>query len=184
MVRAAARDTLTHTLHQAYVAVGCSPYHRLSDVGAYCYCRNGVFESFKIASLCDMYDVNCAAHNFAGHMVRCCVPQPPRCNHPVPNAMHASRDQGTHMSANLMAAIPNFRVLEVDFEDVPWKDALMTHPPSIVDGEMLVSTRPGWGSDVNEEVVRAHPTKNSPTWHALMGRGQIGSADLPPASRL
>ena len=31
----------------------------------------------------------------------------------------------------------------------------MTHPPEIVDGEMLVPTRPGWGSDVNEEVVRA-----------------------------
>ena len=30
------------------------------------------------------------------------------------------------MSANFLAAIPNFRVLECDFEDVPWKDALMT----------------------------------------------------------
>ena len=120
---------------------------------------NGVWESAKIAALCDMYDVNVAAHNFAGHV-------------------------GTLMSANFLAAIPNFRVLECDFEDVPWKDALMTHPPEIVDGEMLVPTRPGWGSDVNEEVVRAHPTKNSPTWHALVGSGSIGSADLPAGARL
>ena len=140
---------------------------------------NGVWESAKIAALCDMYsgltfllacrlsslicgdryDVNVAAHNFAGHV-------------------------GTLMSANFLAAIPNFRVLECDFEDVPWKDALVTHPPEIVDGEMLVPTRPGWGSDVNEEVVRAHPTKNSPTWHALVGTGSIGSADLPPGARL
>ena len=34
------------------------------------------------------------------------------------------------------------------------------------------------------EVVRAHPTKNSPTWHALVGTGSIGSADLPPGARL
>ena len=29
---------------------------------------NGVWESMKIASLCDTYAVNCAAHNFAGHL--------------------------------------------------------------------------------------------------------------------
>ena len=41
----------------------------------------------KIASLCDLYKVNCAAHNFAGHL-------------------------GTAISAHFLASIPNLRVLE------------------------------------------------------------------------
>ena len=27
-------------------------------------------------------------------------------------------------------------------------------------GELIVPTRPGWGADVNEEAVKAHPAKN------------------------
>ena len=27
-------------------------------------------------------------------------------------------------------------------------------------GELIVPTRPGWGADINEEAVRAHPPKN------------------------
>ena len=41
----------------------------------------------KIASLCDLYKVNCAAHNFAGHL-------------------------GTAISAHFLASIPNLRVME------------------------------------------------------------------------
>ena len=45
---------------------------------------NGVWEGMKIASLCDTYEVNCAAHNFAGHL-------------------------GTAISAHFLASIPNMR---------------------------------------------------------------------------
>ena len=27
-------------------------------------------------------------------------------------------------------------------------------------GELIVPTRPGWGADINEEAVKAHPPKN------------------------
>jgi L-alanine-DL-glutamate epimerase-like enolase superfamily enzyme len=47
--------------------------------------------------------------------------------------------------------------MEIDVEDVPWKDALVTHPPVIESGDLLTPTGPGWGADVNEDVVRAHP---------------------------
>jgi hypothetical protein len=30
----------------------------------------------------------------------------------------------------------------------------------IQNGELIVPTRPGWGADINEEAVRAHPPKN------------------------
>ena len=75
--------------------------------------------------------MNCASHNFAGHL-------------------------GTYISANFCASIPNFRVCEIDYEDVPWKDALISKPPVFEDGRVLIPTAPGWGGDLNEEVARAH----------------------------
>jgi L-alanine-DL-glutamate epimerase-like enolase superfamily enzyme len=57
---------------------------------------NGVDESVKMANLCDMYEVNCAAHNYHGWL-------------------------GTAICAHFCAAIPNFKVLETDVDDVPWK---------------------------------------------------------------
>jgi L-alanine-DL-glutamate epimerase-like enolase superfamily enzyme len=96
---------------------------------------NGLAESLKIAAMAEAYEINCAPHNFYGHM-------------------------STLMSANLCAAMPNFRIMEIDIDDVPWKDDLVTHPPVIQNGELIVPTRPGWGADINEEAVRAHPPKN------------------------
>ncbi|MBM3621035.1 MAG: mandelate racemase/muconate lactonizing enzyme family protein [Alphaproteobacteria bacterium] len=95
---------------------------------------NGLLESVKIAAMAEAYEINCAPHNFYGHM-------------------------STLMSAHFCAAIPNFRVMEIDIDDVPWKDDLVTHPPVIENGELIVPTRPGWGADVNEEAVRAHPAR-------------------------
>ena len=86
----------------------------------------------KIAAMADAYEVNVAPHNFNGHI-------------------------GSLMSAHLCAAIPNFRVMEIDIDDVPWKDELVTVPPVVEAGELLIPTGAGWGAEVNEEVVRAHP---------------------------
>jgi galactonate dehydratase len=96
---------------------------------------NGLAESHKISTMAEAYEINCAPHNFYGHM-------------------------STYMSANLCAAMPNFRIMEIDIDDVPWKDDLVTHPPVIENGELIVPTRPGWGADINEEAVKAHPPKN------------------------
>jgi L-alanine-DL-glutamate epimerase-like enolase superfamily enzyme len=93
---------------------------------------NGIMESMKIAAMADTYEINVAPHNFNGHL-------------------------GSLMSAHFCAAIPNFRVMEIDVDDVPWKDSLVTTPPVIRDGELLLPSGPGWGAEVNEEVVRAHP---------------------------
>jgi galactonate dehydratase len=95
---------------------------------------NGAWQSYKIAAMADAHEVNVAPHNFYGHLC-------------------------SAMSANFCAAIPNFRIMEIDIDDVAWKDDLVTHPPEIKNGEYVVSDRPGWGTDVNEEAVRAHPPK-------------------------
>ena len=36
---------------------------------------------------------------------------------------------------------------------------LLTDPFVIEHGELIVPDRPGWGSDINEEAVRAHPLR-------------------------
>ena len=97
--------------------------------------RPATLAKMKIASMAEAYEINCAPHNFYGHM-------------------------STLMSAHLCASMPNFRIMEIDIDDVPWKDDLVTHPPVIQNGELIVPTRPGWGADINEEAVRAHPPKN------------------------
>src|SRR6516164_3038953 len=95
---------------------------------------NGILESLKIAAMADAYEVNIAPHNFNGHL-------------------------GSLISAHMCAVVPNFKVMEIDIDDVKWKDDIVTVPPVIKDGDLLLSTGPGWGADVNEEFVRAHPPR-------------------------
>ena len=63
------------------------------------------------------------------------------------------------MGAHLAAIIPNFAIMEADIDDVPWKDDLVTQIPTIERGVMALPQGPGWGADVNEEALRAHPAK-------------------------
>ena len=104
------------------------------DVGIVDLPWNGILESMKIAAMAEAYEVNCAPHNFYGHL-------------------------STLMSAHFCAAIPNFRIMEIDIDDVPWKDDLVTEPPRIENGHLIVPTKPGWGADIDEAAVRKHPPK-------------------------
>ena len=61
------------------------------------------------------------------------------------------------INAHLCAALPNVEILEIDLDDIPWKGDLLTHPLEIEDGQLVVSDRPGWGADIVESVVAAHP---------------------------
>merc|ERR1712166_305294 len=99
---------------------------------------NGVAESVKMADLCDTFEVNCAAHNYHGWL-------------------------GTAISAHFCACIPNFKVLEVDVDDVPWKDEIVTVVPTIRNGMMQLPSGPGWGVDLNEAVIAMHPPTRSAT---------------------
>jgi galactonate dehydratase len=97
---------------------------------------NGFTEAMKLASLADSYGINVAAHNYHGHL-------------------------STLIGAHFAAAIPNFRIMEFDVDEMPWTKDLVTHPLRIENGELLVPDRPGWGSDVNEEALKAHLPKSS-----------------------
>jgi L-alanine-DL-glutamate epimerase-like enolase superfamily enzyme len=95
---------------------------------------NGVAQSIKIAAMADAYEVNVAPHNFYDHLC----------------TLHA---------AHFCFAIPNFRIMEIEGDDVPWKDELVTEPPRIEAGHLLLPSGPGWGAEVNEAAVRAHPPR-------------------------
>ena len=91
---------------------------------------NGILEGVKIAAMAESYEVNCAPHNFYGNL-------------------------STAMSAHFCAAIPNFRIMEIDIDDVPWKDEVVS-PPRIEAGHLVLDDAPGWGVEVNEAAIRAH----------------------------
>ncbi len=81
---------------------------------------NGFLESVRIANLADTYEINVAPHNFYGHLA-------------------------SAMSAHFCAAVPNFRIMEYEADDVPWKDELFTHQPTVEDGMYVLSTAPRLG---------------------------------------
>jgi galactonate dehydratase len=112
------------------------PYfeHQAMDVAIIDTPWNGVAESLKIAAMADAYEVNVAPHNFYGHLA-------------------------TMMNAHFCAVVPNFRIMEIDPDTVPWYDDLVTVKPRIENGYLMLSDGPGWGTEINEEAVRAHPPR-------------------------
>ena len=50
--------------------------------------------------------------------------------------------------------LPNFRIMEMRVDEAPWSNDYLTHPPVIQNGELVLSDRPGWGTDINEEALR------------------------------
>jgi L-alanine-DL-glutamate epimerase-like enolase superfamily enzyme len=50
-------------------------------------------------------------------------------------------------------------MLEVDVDDVPWREELTASVPRIDGGKLKIPPGPGWGCDVDEDVLRAHPVR-------------------------
>lgn len=95
---------------------------------------NGVWQSVRVATLADAFETHIAPHNPVGEL-------------------------GNLMSLHLCAAVPNVRIMELRADEAPWTRDFLTHPPLLEDGHMRVPDRPGWGADVDEEALRAHPVK-------------------------
>jgi L-alanine-DL-glutamate epimerase-like enolase superfamily enzyme len=62
---------------------------------------NGVWQSMKIATAADAFEVNIAPHNFYGHLC-------------------------TMMNAHFAAAVPNLRIMEVDVDRLAWDHEVFT----------------------------------------------------------
>lgn len=95
---------------------------------------NGFVQAKKVGELAQLYQLNVCPHNYYSHLA-------------------------TFISAHLTAVLPNVRIMEFDVDDVPWRDDLVSRPPEIVDGAMLIPSGPGWGIEVNEAEIRRRPYK-------------------------
>jgi L-alanine-DL-glutamate epimerase-like enolase superfamily enzyme len=117
-----------------YTLRGYRPYfekHAL-DVAMIDVPWNGFTQSKKVGDLAETYELNVAPHNYYSHL-------------------------STLMSAHLCAVLPNVRIMEIDIDDVPWKDDIVTEPLDIKDGYLQIPSRPGWGADLNEQEIAKHP---------------------------
>lgn len=92
----------------------------------------GFSESLKVAAMAETLEMNVAPHNFTGPLA-------------------------TLMSAHFAAVVPNLRIMEFDPDHVPWYDDLVTAPPDIRDGHLHLPEGPGWGAEINEDILAAHP---------------------------
>ncbi len=101
---------------------------------------NGFAQSKKVGDLAEAYQLNVAPHNYYSHLSTC-------------------------ISASLCAVLPNVRIMEIDVDDVPWREDMVTHVPDIENGYLTIPSGPGWGIEMVEEVLKAHPwDKGNANW--------------------
>ena len=92
---------------------------------------NGFARSRDVAMLAESYELNVAPHNYYSHL-------------------------STHIALHLCATVPNVKIMEIDIDDVPWKDDLTGGPIDFVDGTLAIPDGPGWGIELDEDVAKAH----------------------------
>ncbi len=101
---------------------------------------NGFAQSKKVGDLAEAYQLNVAPHNYYSHLSTC-------------------------ISASLCAVLPNVRIMEIDVDDVPWREDMVTHVPAIENGYLTIPTGVGWGTEMVEDVLKAHPwEKGNANW--------------------
>ena len=101
---------------------------------------NGFAQSKKVGDLAEAYQLNVAPHNYYSHLATC-------------------------ISASLCAVLPNVRIMEIDVDDVPWREDMATNVPHIENGYLTIPSGPGWGIEMVEEVLKAHPwDKGNANW--------------------
>ena len=88
----------------------------------------GAWQSLKIASAADAFQVNVAPHNYYGHL-------------------------STMTSAHFCAVVPNLKIMETDIDRIDADATIFTHAPDFVDGMLVMPDRPGWGTEPNPEVL-------------------------------
>ena len=131
-VRQSTRTPIVHG-ESIYGVHGYRPYleNYVQDILMIDLAWNGLTMGKKIADLAALHDVPISPHN---------------CHSPLT----------TFIAANLCATVLNFFILETDFEDVPWRDDIITNRCVIKDGFLEVPTAPGWGTELIEDELARH----------------------------
>ena len=131
VVRGSTKTPIVHG-ESIYGVHGYRPYleNYVQDVLMVDLAWNGLTMGKKIADFANAFDVPISPHN---------------CHSPLT----------TYVAANLCAATSNFYIMETDYEDVPWRDDILTKPYTIEDGYLVVPDAPGLGTDlVEEELIK------------------------------
>ncbi|MBT9189524.1 mandelate racemase/muconate lactonizing enzyme family protein [Zobellia russellii] len=92
----------------------------------------GPSEMKRMATMAEAYNVLVAPHNPNGPL-------------------------STLASSHVCASIPNFFRQEFIFNDVLWRDEVISHPLNIQEGKLVISDRPGLGVDLIESEMEKHP---------------------------
>jgi galactonate dehydratase len=92
----------------------------------------GLLELTRIAAMAEAEDVAVSPHNPSG---------------PV----------STAASIQVCAVLTNFRLLEFQWGEVEWRHEVITPNEKFERGAIAVPDRPGFGIELNDKVVRAHP---------------------------
>ena len=100
---------------------------------------NGFSQAKKVADLAEVYQLNVAPHNYYSHL-------------------------SSFMGASLCAVVPNVHIMEIDVDDVPWKEEIVTQVPEVEQGMMRVPTAPGWGTELNWQEVLKHPWRDKKSY--------------------
>ena len=93
---------------------------------------NGLLEARKIADMAEVYEMQVATH---GH------------HSPL----------GSCISATFAAITPNYKRMEIDVDVVPWQDDFFSDKPRIEAGHYVLSSKPGWGTDLVESELAKRP---------------------------
>lgn len=99
----------------------------------------GPSEMKRMATMMETYNVLLAPHNPNGPL-------------------------STLASAHVCASVPNFFRQEFMFNDVPWRDTIITHPigEMVKGGHLHLSDRPGLGVDLVEQEMEKYPGVRTP----------------------
>ncbi len=62
----------------------------------------------------------------------------------------------TAANVQVCAGLPNFDILEYQWNEVPWRGDLVIPPEQFHKGSILVPVRPGFGIELNEKLVQKH----------------------------
>ncbi|MBA03420.1 MAG: enolase [Gammaproteobacteria bacterium] len=92
----------------------------------------GIWQSLKIAAAADAFQVNVAPHNYYGHLA-------------------------TLMNGHFCSSVPNLKIMETDIDRASEDAEIFTHEPEIVDGQLIVPDRPGWGTEPREDAFSKFP---------------------------
>lgn len=101
----------------------------------------GLAEAKKVADLADTYSKAVAPHNVSSPL-------------------------GTIAACHVMAAVPNFLLLEYHARMIPWWEDLVEGDGVIREGYIRVPDAPGFGVTLREDVARAHLKAGVPWFRA------------------